>query len=141
LAFKWSITSFSFKISPLDVLITTPFGFNYFKKSVLTIPFVSGVNGTCNVIISLYFKRSGIFSIFLAKLYSPGVKGSYITTFISKALARFAISLPINPYPTMPNVLPFNPCPTKVPFSHYFDFNRLSAFTICRSIDKRSAKN
>ncbi len=78
--------------------------------------------------------------ISLSRTAACETNGSWATTFMPKARARLATSIPMRPSPTMPSVLPRSSVPCSVFFSHLPARVVVSARERCRASESISPK-
>ena len=110
--------------SPRELLMTTTPSLHCARLSLLNMPLVSGVRGTCTVMKSDLRNRSessGVNCTLLSIIQALRTerKGSYPMTSMPRRSASLATMAPIAPSPMTPSVLPATSCPTNLdlPFS------------------------
>ena len=120
-----------------QLMIRTP-SFIVAIESLLIMCLVSFISGVCTVIKSETRKSSSkdMTSTPSSFARSRLMYGSYVTHFISSALARFAISCPIRPKPTIPRTLSFSSTPINCERFHSPLFTDALACGILRASEK-----
>ena len=103
-----SASAFSSTSPPRAQFTTSAPGFICASCAAPTMFFVCSVSGTCRVMASLRRKISGRSTSSTPSLAAASGErnGSYPSTFIPKACARFTTSVPMLPVPITPRVLP-----------------------------------